>query len=130
MTVLTGFLGAGKTTLLNRLLTGEHGRKIAVLVNDFGEINIDADHIVLEASGVAEPMSLAMTFSQEMFAARLRLDGIITVLDCEQFLDIGSTTGYVAFATSLPPTEMHRLKCLSASTELRTPTWWPEQRWG
>ncbi|MBX7433686.1 GTP-binding protein [Mycobacterium sp. Y57] len=128
VTVLTGFLGAGKTTLLNRLLAGEHGRKIAVLVNDFGDINIDADlvvgvddemislangcvccevrddlvaaiiallerdirpdHIVLEASGVAEPMSLAMTFSQEMFAAQLRLDGVITVLDCEQFLDI------------------------------------------
>jgi G3E family GTPase len=46
VTVLTGFLGAGKTTLLNRLLTTQHGKKIAVIVNEFGEIGIDNDLIV------------------------------------------------------------------------------------
>ena len=42
VTVLGGYLGAGKTTLLNRLLSDAHGVKLAVLVNDFGEVNIDA----------------------------------------------------------------------------------------
>jgi G3E family GTPase len=43
VTVLTGFLGAGKTTLLNAILTGDHGKKYAVIVNEFGEIGIDND---------------------------------------------------------------------------------------
>ena len=46
VTVLTGYLGAGKTTLLNRILTEQHGKKYAVIVNEFGEIGIDNDLIV------------------------------------------------------------------------------------
>lgn len=46
VTVLTGFLGAGKTTLLNRILSEDHGKKYAVIVNEFGEIGIDNDLIV------------------------------------------------------------------------------------
>lgn len=46
VTVLTGYLGAGKTTLLNRILSEDHGRKFAVIVNEFGEIGIDNDLIV------------------------------------------------------------------------------------
>ena len=46
VTVLTGYLGAGKTTLLNRILSENHGKKYAVIVNEFGEINIDNDLIV------------------------------------------------------------------------------------
>lgn len=46
VTVLTGYLGAGKTTLLNRILSEKHGRKYAVIVNEFGEIGIDNDLIV------------------------------------------------------------------------------------
>jgi G3E family GTPase len=46
VTVLTGYLGAGKTTLLNRILSEDHGRRYAVIVNEFGEIGIDADLVV------------------------------------------------------------------------------------
>ncbi len=46
VTVLTGYLGAGKTTLLNRILTENHGKRYAVIVNEFGEIGIDNDLIV------------------------------------------------------------------------------------
>jgi len=46
VTVLTGYLGSGKTTLLNRILSEGHGKKYAVIVNEFGEINIDSDLIV------------------------------------------------------------------------------------
>jgi Ni2+-binding GTPase involved in maturation of urease and hydrogenase len=46
VTILTGYLGAGKTTLLNHILTGSHGRKYAVIVNEFGELGVDNDLVV------------------------------------------------------------------------------------
>lgn len=46
VTLLTGYLGAGKTTLLNRILTGDHGRRYAVIVNEFGEVGIDIDLVL------------------------------------------------------------------------------------
>jgi G3E family GTPase len=52
--ILTGFLGAGKTTLLNRILTANHGRRIAVVVNEFGEVGIDHDLLIASDQEVVQ----------------------------------------------------------------------------
>ncbi len=54
VTILTGFLGAGKTTLLNYILTQDHGQKIAVIINEFGEIGIDDKLVVKKEDGIIE----------------------------------------------------------------------------
>ncbi|MDX6767205.1 MAG: GTP-binding protein [Candidatus Methylacidiphilales bacterium] len=46
VTILTGFLGAGKTTLLNRILTENHGQRIAVIENEFGEVGVDHELVI------------------------------------------------------------------------------------
>ena len=67
VTVLTGFLGAGKTTLLNRILTTEHGKRVAVIVNEFGEVGIDnqlvvgADEEIFEMNNGASVVPFAET---------------------------------------------------------------------
>ncbi|MEO8614862.1 MAG: GTP-binding protein [Luteolibacter sp.] len=130
VTILTGFLGAGKTTLLNRILNGDHGLRIAVLVNDFGSINIDSDlivgieeggdiislangcvccniredlleavqaviarpeqpeYILLEASGVAEPSGIVITFQNPSLRDSIRLDSIMCLMDASQIFAV------------------------------------------
>ena len=123
VTIVTGFLGAGKTSLLNHILTGGHGRRIAVLVNDFGRVNIDAaliqnrddevvnlengciccsladglvagvarlirrgqppEHILIETSGVSDPVEVATAFSDPELEPYAPLEGIVTMVDAE-----------------------------------------------
>ena len=74
VTILTGFLGAGKTTLLNRILNGNHGLKVAVLVNDFGSINIDAELIVGVESNV-------ISLANGCICCTIRDDLVATVME-------------------------------------------------
>jgi G3E family GTPase len=125
VTVITGFLGSGKTTLLNHILTRPHGRKVAVLINEFGDVDIDSslvvaadsesvelsngcicctmnegliaalnkllagekefDYLVIETTGIADPVPVAMTFVRPEFRERLRLDSILAVADAAHF---------------------------------------------
>jgi G3E family GTPase len=140
VTVLSGFLGAGKTTLLNHVLNNREGMKVAVIVNDMSEVNIDAelvkegsnlnrvderlvemsngcicctlredllvevgklalqgkfDYLLIESTGVSEPMPVAETFTFELTDSQgrafslsdaARLDTMVTVVDAFNFL--------------------------------------------
>ncbi len=142
VTVLSGFLGAGKTTLLNHVLNNREGRRVAVIVNDMSEVNIDADlvrdggadlsrtdeklvemtngricctlrddllaevrrlsaegrfdYLLIEGTGIAEPLPVASTFSfrdenGDSLSDVARLDTMVTVVDAANLLkDYGS----------------------------------------
>lgn len=142
VTVLSGFLGAGKTTLLNHILNNREGRRVAVIVNDMSEVNIDADlvregganlsrtderlvemtngcicctlrddlltevrrlaesgrydYLLIEGTGIAEPLPIAATFSfrdenGQALEDVARLDTMVTVVDAINLLkDFGS----------------------------------------
>ncbi|MEM6597879.1 MAG: GTP-binding protein [Cyanobacteria bacterium P01_D01_bin.36] len=125
VTIITGFLGSGKTTLLNHILETFEDFKVAVLVNEFGDINIDSqfivqldenmieltngciccsinddlrnavyrvlerrdniDYLVVETTGVADPLPITLTFLGTELRDMTRLDSILTLVDAETF---------------------------------------------
>lgn len=137
VTVLSGFLGAGKTTVLNHVLNNREGLRVAVIVNDMSEVNVDArlvaqgtalsrvdeqlvemsngcicctlrddllkevrqlaeqrrfDYLLIESTGISEPMPVAATFSfvdenGVSLSDVSRLDTMVTVIDGEKFLE-------------------------------------------
>ena len=139
VTVLSGFLGAGKTTMLKHILENREGLRVAVMVNDMGDVNVDAalikeqgalvqaqekmielsngcicctlredlfkelarlasdghdklDHILIESSGISEPLPVAETFTFKdgtgtSLGDIARLDTLVTVVDGASFLD-------------------------------------------
>jgi G3E family GTPase len=78
ITVVAGFLGAGKTTLLNHILQGEHGWRIAVLVNDFGAINIDAELITEVGDGMVSMANgcICCSIRSDLIGAVLKMAGL------------------------------------------------------
>ncbi|MEN9521396.1 MAG: hypothetical protein RLZZ381_3984 [Cyanobacteriota bacterium] len=125
VTIITGFLGSGKTTLLNQILQNKDNLKVAVLVNEFGDINIDeqllismesdmveldngcicctinnslveavyqvlereekVDCLVIETTGLADPLPIILTFLSTELEFLTRLDAVITVVDAAAF---------------------------------------------
>jgi len=125
VTIITGFLGSGKTTLLNHILSNNQNLKVAVLVNEFGDIDIDSqllvsveenmlslsngcicctinddlldtvyqvleseqkvDYLVVETTGVADPLPIVLTFLSPELRDLIRLDSVLTLIDAENF---------------------------------------------
>lgn len=69
VSLLTGYLGAGKTTLLNHVLSNQEGYRVAVIVNDIGEVNIDAS-LIQKGGAVTQKMKILCRFQTAVSAAR------------------------------------------------------------
>ncbi len=125
VTIITGFLGSGKTTLVNHILSQQKGLRIAVMVNEIGEIAIDndliigatddmvelangciccsinndlidaifrvlqreppVDRLIVETTGVADPLPVVLTFLRSEFRDAVRIDAIVALADAENF---------------------------------------------
>jgi G3E family GTPase len=125
VTVISGFLGSGKTTLMNHILENQHGLKVAVIVNEIGDIGIDSeliigteedtvelgngciccslnndlvdaifrvlhrdktvDYLVVESTGLADPLPIVLTFMRSDFRDLVRVDSMITIADADNF---------------------------------------------
>ncbi|MTF40677.1 CobW family GTP-binding protein [Cyanobacterium aponinum] len=125
VTIITGFLGSGKTTLLNHILTNNQDLKVAILVNEFGDIDIDSqllisveenmvslsngcicctinddlmdtvfqilesdkkiDYLIVETTGVADPLPIILTFLSPELRDLIRLDSVLTLIDADNF---------------------------------------------
>ena len=104
VTLLTGFLGAGKTTLLRHILNEQHGFKIAVIENEFGEVSVD-DQLIGDRATQIKTLTngciCCTFFSHEILCQRYLLDGVIALVDAvhaddqmNQFTIAQSQVGY------------------------------------